>query len=51
MKKYRIIYRSRYYSCDTDRCTVLAPSKKWIRDNWHSLMHTDEYRIVKIEEV
>ncbi len=49
---YRVIYKSRYYPLEgTRRKMVRANSKKEIRDNWHSIINTDEYRIVKIEEV
>ena len=49
---YRVIYKSRYYPFEGNRTKMVrASSKKEIRDNWHSLIHTDEYRIVKIEEV
>lgn len=49
---YRVIYKSRYYPFEGTRTIrVRAESKKAIRDNWHSIIHTDEYRIVKIEEV
>lgn len=49
---YRVIYKSRYYPFEGQmRKMVYANSKKEIRDNWHSIIHTDEYRIVRIEEV
>lgn len=49
---YRVHYRSRYYPLEgTRKKLVTADSKMQIRDNWHAIMHTDEYRIVKIEEV
>ena len=49
---YRVFFKSRYYPFEgTRQKTVRANSKKEIRDNWHSIIHTDEYRIVKIEEV
>ena len=51
MKKYMVTFRSRYYYFDTGKRKLFAPSKKYIRDNWHSIMQTDEYKIVKIEEV
>jgi hypothetical protein len=50
MKNYIVTYRSRYYHLDINRRRVAAQSKKWIRDNWHNIMLTDEYTIVKIEE-
>ena len=51
-KEYIVTYRSRYYPFEGDhKRKVMAPNKKWIRDNWHSIIHTDEYRIVKSEEV
>lgn len=49
---YRVIFKSRYYPFEgTYHKMVRANSKKEIRDNWHSIINTDEYRIVKIEEV
>lgn len=52
MKQYKVTYRSRYYPLEGDYVkTVWARSKKAIRDNWHDVMLTDEYKIVKIEEV
>lgn len=49
---YRVHYKSRYYPLEgTFRKTVRADSKKEIRNNWHNIIGTDEYRIVKIEEV
>lgn len=49
---YRVFYQSRYYPFEgTFRKMVRANSKKEIRDNWHSIIHTDEYKITKIEEV
>ena len=49
---YRVIFKSRYYTLEGNRQRMVrANSKKEIRDNWHSIIHTDEYRIVKIEEV
>lgn len=52
MKQYKVTYRSRYHPLEGDYVkTVWARSKKAIRDNWHDVMLTDEYKIVKIEEV
>lgn len=52
MKIYKVTYKSRYYPLEGNRSIrVKAPSKKSIRDNWHDIIHTDEYKIVKIEEV
>lgn len=49
---YRVYYKSRYYPLEgTFHKMVRANSKKDIRNNWHSIIGTDEYRIVKIEEV
>ena len=49
---YRVFYKSRYYPLEGIRRKVVrAKSKKEIRDNWHSIINTDEYRITKIEEV
>ena len=49
---YRVIFKSRYYPFEgTYQKMVRANSKKEIRDNWHDIINTDEYRIVKIEEV
>lgn len=50
MKDYIVTYRSRYNPFEGDRRKrVTASSKKQIRAEWHSIIHTDEYRIVKIE--
>ncbi|MDD2979506.1 MAG: hypothetical protein PHN80_05985 [Hespellia sp.] len=50
-KSYIVTYRSRYYPMEGDRRRRLsAPSKVYIRNNWHDYIGTDEYRIVKIEE-
>ena len=49
---YRVIFKSRYYPLEGEmKKFVRANSKKEIRDNWHHIIQTDEYRIVKIEEV
>lgn len=51
MKEYIIHYQSRYYPLEGTRTKrVRANNKKEIRLNWHSIIHTDEYKIVKIEE-
>lgn len=51
MKDYIVYFVSRYYPLEGNRRKkITAPSKKWIRDNWHSIINTDEYRIIKIEE-
>lgn len=48
---YRVFYKSRYYPFEgTRKKMVKADSKKQIRDNWHDIMNTDEYKITKIEE-
>ena len=52
MKIYKVTYRSRYDPLEGNRSIyVKSMSGKFIRDNWHDIMHTDEYKIVKIEEV
>lgn len=52
MKTFKIYYKSRYYPFEGTRVkTVRAASKSVIRNNWHDIILTDEYRIVKIEEV
>lgn len=49
---FRVFYKSKYYPYEgTHKKLVRADSKKDIRANWHSIIHTDEYRIMKIEEV
>ncbi len=51
-KEYIVYFRSRYYPFEgLHRRRVYAPNKKWIRDHWHSLIETDEYTIVRSEEV
>lgn len=52
MKKFRVVYKSRYYPLEGERFKIVrAESKKDVRNNWHSIMETDEYKIVRIEEV
>lgn len=52
MKEFIVHYKSRYYPFEgTHTRRVRANTKKEIRLNWHSIIHTDEYKIVKIEEV
>ena len=52
MKEFIIHFVSRYYPLEgTRKKRIRVSSKKWIRDNWQSIIHTDEYRITKIEEV
>ncbi len=49
---YRVYYVSRYYPFEgTRKRLVRADSRKEVRANWHAIIHTDEYRITKIEEV
>ena len=51
-REYTVTYRSRYYPFEGDhKRRVYATSKKEIRSNWHSIIHTDEYSIVSIDEV
>ena len=51
MKTFVVYYKSRYFPFEgTYSKKVIAPSKRWIRDNWHAIIHTDEYRIVKSVE-
>lgn len=51
-KTYIVYFCSRYYPFEGNRRRkIIAPSKKWIRDNWHGIMGTDEYRLIKSEEV
>ena len=50
-KLYRVFYKSRYYPLEgTHSKLVTAASKKDIRNNWHDIINTDEYKITKIEE-
>ena len=50
-KLYRVYFKSRYYPFEGTRSRLVnANSKKDIRNNWHDIMNTDEYRITKIEE-
>lgn len=52
MKEYIVQYQSRYYPLEGIRKKrIYSTTKKSIRQNWHSIIHTDEYKIVKIEEV
>lgn len=52
MHEYKITYRSRYYPLEGDQVMyAYSVSKKQVRADWHSLIGTDEYKIVKIEEV
>ena len=51
MKTYIVTYRNRLYPFEGDRkLAVLADSKKEVRQSWHSIIGTDEYRIVKVDE-
>lgn len=52
MKQFKVIYRSRYHPLEGEYSKIVrAESKAAIRRDWHSIIHTDEYRIVRIEEV
>ena len=49
---YRVFYKSKYYPFEeTLSIKVNAVSKESIKDNWYDIISTDEYKIVKIEEV
>lgn len=49
---YRVHYKSRYFPFEgTHKKLVRANSRKEVRDNWHDIILTDEYRIIKIEGV
>lgn len=50
-KRYMVSYKSKNFPIKIGRRFVRAPSKKWISDHWHEIMETDEYTIVKTEEV
>ena len=51
-KLYEITFKSRYYPLEGNRkIRRYAESKAAIRLMWHDIINTDEYRIVKIEEV
>lgn len=50
-KLYRVYFKSRYYPLEGTRSKLVsANSKKDIRNNWHDIINTDEYKITKIEE-
>lgn len=52
MKEFIVTFKSRYYPYEGTRTRrVRAQSKQSIRANWHDIINTDEYKIVKIEEV
>lgn len=52
MKAFNIYFKSRYYPFEgTHKKRVYANNSKEIRNNWHSIIETDEYKIVKIEEI
>ena len=52
MNKYAIYYISRHNPFEgVKRKRMYAPSKRFICDNWISIMHTDEYVIVRVDEV
>lgn len=52
IKTFDVEFVSRYYPLEgTRHKKVTAPSAKWIRDNWHSIIHTDEYRVKKCTEI
>lgn len=49
---YRVHYKSRYYPFEgTYKKLVRANSREEVRANWHDIILTDEYRIIKIEKV
>lgn len=51
-KLYEVTFKSRYYPYEgTRKKRVYAESKKAVRLNWHDIVNTDEYTIVKIDEV
>ena len=51
-KLFDVEYVSRYYPLEgTHHKRVYATSAKEIRNNWHSIIHTDEYRIKKCTEI
>lgn len=48
IKLFDVAYVSRYYPFEGVRhIKVHATSASEIRNNWHSIIHTDEYRIKK----
>lgn len=48
IKLFDVAYVSRYYPFEGVRhIKVHATSAFEIRNNWHSIIHTDEYRIKK----
>lgn len=52
LKKYKVTYRSRYHPLEGDRTmTVYADSKKDARYRFYERINTDEYRVVRAEEV
>lgn len=52
LKKFKVSYKSRYHPLEGQfNKIVAAENKKFIKDNWHDIINTDEYKIVKIEEV
>lgn len=53
IKAYRIIFRSRYYPFEGDRTSRIfyATSKTEARNDFYCVIHTDEYRVVRVEEV
>ena len=49
---WNVYFMSRYYPLEGVRYKkVNAETKKQVRDNWYDIIGTDEYRIIKIEEV
>lgn len=51
MRRFKVYYHSRYYKFDRATVIVRSTSKKQVREDWHSIMCTDEYVIEKIMEV
>jgi len=52
LKDWKVTFKSRYYPLEGNQTKiVIADSKKTIRNNWHDIIGTDEYKIIKIEEV
>lgn len=50
VRRFKVTYRSRYFPLEGKRVVMVSGKDATdIRARWHSIMETDEYRILKIE--
>ena len=52
VKCFKVYYKSRYYPLEgTHKCKAYGTGAADIRARWDDIIGTDEYKIVKIEEL